>query len=312
MKKILALLLLVLVVFAVNAEEKLALKSARQTSSYYAFSVGVAKAVMKGAPDINITVESSAGSVANIKASRLRKNYLFTAPPLLIKSAVAGTGSFSEGGYGKVRSLWPLPGLVMHWVVRKDSGVTSLNSLVGKKFIPGGAGSAGAKITMAVFKAMGIDRKVKLLTVDLSEGVKAVKNRMAVGFSTSSTPPSSMVTEIAATTPIRLLSLSDKYYDLVKDKYNRTTIPAGLYKGVDYDVHTVSLAVATYTTSDLSEETAYKITKAFWENRATWEQAHPAMKFINMDDVNFMGAKLHPGALKYYEEIGYKVADSMK
>ncbi len=312
MKKTIAIILLLIVAFAVSAEEKLALKSARQTSSYYAFSVGVAKAIMKGAPDINITVESSAGSVENIKVSRIRKSYLFTAPPLLIKSAIASKGSFSEGGYGKIRSLWPLPGLVMHWVVRQDSGVMKLEDLVGKKFIPGGAGSAGAKITMAVFKAMGIDRKVKLLTVDLSEGVKAVKNRMAVGFSTSSTPPSSMVTEIASTTPIRLLSLPDRYYQLVKDKYNRTVIPAGLYKGVDYDVKTISLAVATYTTTDLSTETAYRITKAFWENRATWEQVHPAMKFITMEDVNFMGAKLHPGALRYYEEIGFKVADSMK
>ena len=74
----------------------------------------------------------------------------------------------------------------------------------------------------------------------------------------------------------------------------------------------MSGAVTGCVVINLSEETAYKITKAFWENRATWEQAHPAMKFINMDDVNFMGAKLHPGALKYYEEIGYKVADSMK
>ncbi len=200
----------------------------------------------------------------------------------------------------------------MHWVVRKDSGVMTLNGLVGKKFIPGGAGSAGARITMAVFKAMGIDKKVKLLTVDLSEGVKAVKNRIAVGFSTSSTPPSSMVTEIAATTPIRLLSLPDKYFNLVKNLYTRTVIPAGLYKGVNYDVDTISLAVATYTTSDLPAETAYKITKAFWENRATWEKVHPAMKFIKMKDVNFMGAKLHPGALRYYKEIGFKVADSMK
>ncbi len=312
MKKILPLLFAVLLIGTVGAEEKLALKSARQTSSYYAFAVGIAKAIMEGAPDINITVESSAGSVENIKMSRVRRNYLFTAPPLLIKSAVAGTGKFKEGGYTKIRSLWPIPGLVMHWVVREDSGVRELTDLVGKKFIPGGAGSAGARITMAVFKAMGIDKKVKLLTVDLSEGVKAVKNRMAIGFSTSSTPPSSMVTEIAATMPIRLLSLPDRYYNLVKDKYARTVIPAGLYKGVDYDVQTISLAVATYTTSDLSNETAYKLTKTFWENRSVWESAHPAMKFINIKDVNVMGVKLHPGALRYYDEIGFKVDPALR
>ncbi len=111
MKKILVLIMLIFVVFAANSEEKLALKSARQTSSYYAFAVGIANAIMKGAPDVNITVESSAGSVENVKVSRVRKNYLFTAPPLLVKSALAGTSNSQKADtvkyapYGRFRDL---------------------------------------------------------------------------------------------------------------------------------------------------------------------------------------------------------------
>ncbi|RLB02174.1 MAG: TRAP transporter substrate-binding protein [Deltaproteobacteria bacterium] len=294
------------------SETRLVLKSARQASVYYAFAVGVAKAIMAGAPGVHITVEESPGSMVNIKESRKRSNYIFTAPPKLIVAAIQSKGKFKEGGYEKIRSLWPLPHLVMHWVVREDSGVKSLRDLVGKRFIPGGAGSAGARFTIQILEVIGIKDKVKLLTVDLNEGVQAVKNRRAVGFSTASSPPATMVMEIAATIPIRLLSLPDDDYQKVAGKFARYIIKKGTYKGVNYDVKTISLPVATYTLADLPEDVAYKITKAFWEKRQIWEKAHPAMREIRMEWVNQMEAKLHPGALRYYQEVGFPVKESLR
>jgi hypothetical protein len=159
---------------------------------------------------------------------------------------------------------------------------------------------------------MGILDKVDIVRVDLSEGVQAVRNKRAVGFATSSTPPASMIQEIAATVPIRLLELSDQDYERVKTKYARAVIPAGMYAGMDTAVKTLSEPVALYTVDTVSEDLAYKLTKTFWESRSKWETVHPAMKLITMDDVNFMEAKLHPGALRYYREIGFKVSPSLQ
>lgn len=316
MKKLLffGLVLLLVISFTTiaTAETRLVFKSARQTSTYYAFAVGIANSIMAGAPDINITVETSPGSMVNVKESTKRKDYLFTSPPILVSAAIKGKGKFTEKGYDAIRSLWPIPGLVMHWVVTDASGVKSLRNLAGKRFIPGGAGSAGAKFTKQILEVTGVIDKVKLQTVDLNEGVQAVKNRRAVGFSTASSPPAALVTEIAATMPVRLLDLPDADYEKVSKKFARYIIPAGTYKGIDKDVKTISLLVATYTLADLPDDIAYKVTKAFWENRKIWEKAHPAMKMLKMDGVNQMSAKLHPGALKYYNEIGFKVTDSMK
>ena len=296
----------------VMAKERVVLKSARQASTYYAFAVGQANAIMAGTPDVEVTVEDSPGSMVNVKESRNRTNFLFTSPPILISAAVNAKGKFKEGGYDNIRSLWPIPGLVMHWVVREDSGVEKLRDLVGKRFIPGGAGSAGARFTKQVFDVIGIKENVTILEVDLSEGVQAVKNRRAVGFSTASSAPASLVSEISATTPIRLLGLEDADYRGVSKKFARYVIPAGTYKGVDYDVRTISLLVGTYTTANLSEKVAYRITKAFWENRKVWQKSHPAMKLVKMEGLNQLAAKVHPGALRYYNEIGFKVDESLK
>ncbi len=296
----------------VPAKTRLVLKSARQTSTYYAFAVGQANAIMAGAADVEITVEDSPGSMVNVKESRTRENFLFTSPPILIASAMAAKGKFTEGGYEKIRTLWPIPGLVMHWVVREDSGVKTLRDLAGKRFIPGGAGSAGARFTIQVLESMGIKEQVELTTADLNEGVQAVKNRRAVGFSTASSAPAGMVSEIAATTPIRLLELEDAEYQKLSQRFARYVIPAGTYKGVDTDIKTMSLLVGTYTTTALPDDVAYRITRSFWQNRPVWEKAHPAMKLIKMDELNQLKAKVHPGALKYYQEVGLAVADSMK
>ncbi len=311
-KAISALALCALLGAAASAQANLALKSARETSTYYAFAVGIADALMKGAGKVNITVETSAGSVENVKMAKIRKDYLFTAPPSLVASALEGTAQFKEGGYGKIRSLWPIPGLVMHWVVREDSGVKDLKDLPGKRFVPGGAGTAGEQITRKILTSLGVISKVDLMLVDLSEGVPAVRNKRAIGFGTSSTPPASMIQEVASTIPMRFLELSDADYEKVKDQYARAVIPAGMYPGQDKAVKTVSQPVALYTNDSLSEETAYALTKAFWTSRAAWENVHPAMKLISMDDVNFMSAKLHPGALRYYREIGFDVAPALR
>ena len=310
---IIAVLTLVLALPSLaGAKTRLVLKSARQASTYYAFAVGQANAIQAGAPDVEVTVEDSPGSMVNVKESKNRENFLFTSPPTLIETAIKAGGKFTEGGYENIRALWPIPGLVMHWVVREDSGVTTLRELAGKRFIPGGAGSAGARFTTQVLDVVGVKDEVQLQAVDLNEGVQAVKNRRAVGFATSSSVPAAMVSEIAATTPIRLLSLKDKDYQKISSTFARYVIPAGVYQGVDSDVQTISLMVGTYTSANLSEDVVYQITKAFWENREVWEKSHPAMKFINMEDVNKLRAKIHPGALKYYTEIGFEVADELK
>jgi TRAP transporter TAXI family solute receptor len=223
---------------------------------------------------------------------------------VLVRSARAGEGEFTESGYGRIRALWPLPGLVMHWAVTEDSGIDDLRGLAGRRFIPGGAGSAGAKFTVQVFEALGLADQVELVHLDLSEAVRAVKNRRAVGLATSSSPPASIIEELAAARGLRLLSLDEEDYRRIPERFDRYVIPAGLYPGVDQPVPTITLKVALYTTADLPEDVAYDLTRAFWENRSIWETAHPAMKLLDPKGLDALGAPLHPGALRYYRQAG--------
>ena len=120
-----------LIIGAASAETRVTYKSAKSTSSYYQMAVQLAEALKAGSNgEIILTVEESQGSVQNVmEASRRSGNYVFTTPPALVRLAGEGKAMF-EGkehpAFKEIRALFPIPSLTMHFVVRKDSGITSV------------------------------------------------------------------------------------------------------------------------------------------------------------------------------------------
>src|SRR3546814_15919951 len=106
------------------ADGRITLKAAKSGTSYYVMAVQLAEAA-KTAAGIDVTVEESQGSVQNVKeAIRRSGGYVFTSPPSLVASAVAARKPFEgESGYDQIRSLFPLPALTMHRIVRRAAGV---------------------------------------------------------------------------------------------------------------------------------------------------------------------------------------------
>jgi TRAP transporter TAXI family solute receptor len=316
------MILLTLVLFAVGlwgndkalSQTRLVVKSARAGTSYYSLAMGMSKAFMT-VPGIEAAVEESLGSVANVKEARTRSHFIFTSTSDLIAKALKKEKPFEETGYERIRTLWAIPGVTVHMVVREDSGVKKIQDLNGKRYIAGGIGTSTERLTMLILKVHGLEGKVDLPKVDLKEGVDAVVNRKAVGFTTGSPFPTPMVMEITATTAVRLLEMGEKEFLKLAEldpTYSLTTIPDGTYKGVNYDVRTVASPVLTYTSADLSDELAYKLTKAFWENKKIIAEAHAIGKGLDIKGVRYGVAKIHPGALKYYQEVGVEIPAAMR
>ncbi len=295
-----------------SAETRITYKSAKSTSSYYQMAVQVAEAVKKGTDGaLSVTVEESQGSVQNVKEARKRGgSYVFTTPPSLVQKALAGSKPFEdEEGYEQIRSLFVIPSLTMHFVVRADSGVENFQDLSGKSLIIG-KGSFGARKAASTLQAFGLEGKVDLVDVELNSAVPALKNRKVDGFATAGSYPAPNVMEAAAGTPIRLLSMNDEQVALAKG--TRLEIPADTYPGVDYAVTTISLPVGAYTSAEMDDDTAYALTRAFWDQKSEMANSNPWWSGVDTDMLATLGAKLHPGALRYYEETGVSVPDALK
>lgn len=297
-----------------QAETRVTYKSAKSTSSYYQMAVQVAEAVKKATGgEIILTVEESQGSVQNVKEAAKRSgNYVFTTPPALIGLAKGGQKMFEKddpAAYQGIRSLFPIPYLTMHLVVRADSGVETIADLAGKTFLTG-KGSFGAREATKYLELFGVADKVKLVDVELNAAVQALKNRQIDGFATAGSYPAPNVMEAAAGTAVRVLSLSDE--QIAQTKRAKLVIPAGTYPGVDRDVATTTLPVGAYTTAAMDEEAAYRLTKAFWEAKAEMGAANGWWKAVTPAELGTLGAPLHPGALRYYGEAGVALPEGLK
>ncbi|MEL6375098.1 MAG: TAXI family TRAP transporter solute-binding subunit [Pseudomonadota bacterium] len=296
-----------------HAETRVTYKSAKSTSSYYQMAVQIAQAMKAGSNGaIIVTIEESQGSVQNVKEASVRKgNYVFTTPPVLVRLAQAGKAKFQpkNPAYDKIRALFPIPSLTMHYVVRADSGVKTFADLAGKSFIIG-KGSFGAREARKNFKAFGVGDKVKLVNVELSAAGAALKNGKVDGFATAGSWPAPNVIAAGAGTKIRVLSMDDAQIKITKR--TRIVIPKGTYPGVDSDIVTTSLPVVAYTLSDMPDDVAYQLTKTFWEQKAKMAKANAWWKGVTPAMLAAIHGKLHPGALKYYNEIGVKVPAALQ
>ena len=292
-----------------NAETRVTYKSAKSTSSYYQMAVQIAENMKAGSGgNIIVTVEESQGSVQNVMEAAVRtNNYVFTTPPVLVKLAQAGKAMFkgkSNPKFNNIRALFPIPSLTMHFVMSADSGVSKFSDLEGKTILLG-KGSFGAKEGAKYLKLFGLGGKVKLANVELNNAVPAIKNRQIDGFVTAGSFPAPNVIEAAAGVGVTLISLSDA--QVKKSKRTRLIIPAGTYPGIDTDTVTTSLPVIAYTISNMNNETAYQLTKTYWNQIASMSKAFPWWNGVSGKMLTNIYGKIHAGALRYYHEAGINV-----
>ncbi|WP_259782574.1 TAXI family TRAP transporter solute-binding subunit [Aestuariispira ectoiniformans] len=299
---------------ASQAETRVTYKSAKTSSSYYQMAVQIAEAMKAGTKgDVIVTVEESQGSVQNVMEAAVRPgNYVFTTPPVLVKLAQGGKAMFKDKSnpkFDEIRALFPIPSLTMHFVMRDDSGIKTFADMEGKKILIG-KGSFGAREGAKYLGLFGLEGKVSLIDMELSNAVPALKNGQIDGFVTAGSWPAPNVIEAAAGTGVNVLSLTDD--QIAKTKRTKLVIPAGTYAGQDKAISTTSLPVVAYTTTQMDNDTAYELTKTFWEQKAKMGSEAAWWKGVDKGLMSNITGKLHPGALKYYEEAGFPVTDAQR
>jgi TRAP transporter TAXI family solute receptor len=295
-----------------DAQTRITYKSAKTGSSYYQMSVEIAEAMKAGTDgEIIVTVEESQGSVQNVMETRARgADYVFTTPPVLVRLAKGGKAMF-EGKHSpkfdEIRALFPIPSLTMHFVMSQKSGATDLASLEGKTILLG-KGSFGAREGAKYLGLFGLEGKVTIADAELSNAVAALKNGQIDGFVTAGSWPAPNVIEAAASLPVTVLSMSAD--QVAQTKRSALTIPAGTYAGQDAPIDTTSLPVVAFTTTAMSDDAAYTLTKTYWETKAKMAETSPWWAGVNEGLMGAIDGKIHPGAARYYNEAGIALTDA--
>ncbi len=210
-----------------------------------------------------------------------------------------------------LRSVFSMHPETVLLVVRKDSGIKSVEDLRGKRVNIGNPGSGQRGNAEDVLRIYGLDfnRDFRAEGLQQHEASRALVDRKIDAFFYTVGNPSAAIEEPAQSVDIEILSInSDAIKKFVDEHpyYIMTTIPAGTYRGVDYDVETFAVTATVVTTETASEELVYSMVKTVFENLDDLKASHAAFRNLDREEMlQGLSAPFHPGALRYYKEQGW-------
>jgi len=296
------------------AAQKMLIGSTSASSSHYGYFVAVSQVINEKVAGLDTSVVETGATVDNLRRFARKQIDLGLVTTNVQSQAYFGKQSFKDKPV-KSKLLWVYVIAPQNAIVRKDSGITSFSGLSDQRFNPGLKGSATEKTSEAVFKVLGIQPDyVRGSTTDI---VTAVKDNHIKGYvkSGAGLKIDASSRDISTFTPITILSLDKNQTAKITSALPEVSIvdvPAGAGPGIG-DYTTWGFAVACSAGLDLDEDTAYKIVKAICEDKTVQAAAMSSVKgadFVAMT-LKYATSPLHPGAIKYFKEVGATIPDRL-
>lgn len=310
-------------------EQNYLLSTASTGGTYYPVGVALATLVkVKLLPKqkINMSAINSAGSGENIKLLREGEAQFAIVQGLFGAYAATGTGPLEvDGPQENLRSITMLWPNVEHFVVKskyvKSGDLSDIAAVKGSAAALGrqNSGTIGSNRTILGNLGYDIDADFDLVYAGYGPSAEALQNGQVEMMSTPAGAPVSAVTSAFANmgNDIAVLDVTDEQMAQANGNFDqlwtRFVVPAGTYPGQDKDINTVAQPNFLAVRADLPEETIYLITKTIYENLPFLNGIHPATKNMSLEAaIAGLPLKLHPGAIRYYEEAGVTVPDRLK
>lgn len=227
--------------------------------------------------------------------------------------AFEGTGpvEFMDVRFDNLRSLFSLHGELFTVIARRDAGIASFDDLAGKRVNIGNPGSSQRAIMDMVMDAKGWTQSTFQFVDELSDAehlLALCHNRVQAVVSVVS-HPDERIAKALELCDAKIVPVAGAEVDkLVAD--NRflaaSEVPLGVYSGSDVLIPTFGVMVTAVTSSDLDDDTAYRVVKSVFDNLDTMKRLHRALGNLLPGRMITAGlsAPLHPGAARYYREKG--------
>jgi len=310
-------------------ERSYILATATTGGTYYPAGVALAtltKVKLQPKQKISMSAITSAGSGENVKLLRENQAQFAILQGLYGAWAWTGTGKVQADGPQKnLRSVSMLWQNVEHFIVRSDyvdSGTArDVMSLKGKKFSIGkrNSGTEGSGRTILTSLGVDTDATFDVVYMGYNPSADALQNGTIDGMNIPAGPPVAGVTRAAAALgdKMRVLDFTDDQISMANkaaggNLWTRYVIPANTYPGQSKAINTMAQPNFLAVRADVDEDAVYKITKTIYENLGFLQSIHKATKAMDLQRaIAGLPFPLHPGAAKYYKEMGLTIPDHL-
>ena len=260
-----------------------------------------------------VTAEATKGTQENIRRLASGELDLALANAAISHFAVRGEGGW-EHAY-PMRAVMTLAPNVALFITPRDSGVEQLADLAGRRVVVGPAGAGFGYFLRPILGAHGVtyDDFTPLYATQ-ARAVDLLADGSADAAFLGGAVPTASITQAATTQEVRFVPFDEEAKERLVSEYPffaRASVPAGTYRGQEEEFRGLNVGSMHLIASEAADkERIYQVTRTLWEQRARVVEKHAAGRAIRAGNVvRDTGTPFHPGAERFYREIGIWPAD---
>lgn len=279
--------------------------------TYYPLGGAMAKIFNENIDNVTANAQSTGASVENIGLVSKGETEIAFIQNDITYYAYTATETFEgQDKMENIRGMAMLYPELVQVIATKESNITSIEDLKGKKVAIGAPGSGVEANVRQVLAAHGMtyDDLGKADFLSFNEAADQLKNKQIDAAFLTAGLPTSAVTEVAQTSDIVVVPIeSAKISEMIVEYpfYTEVVIPAGTYKGQEADVTTAAVMAMLVVPENLDEDLAYELTKSLFEQRQVIIDTHTRGNDIQLETaLQGMPIEVHPGSQRYYDEKG--------
>ncbi|MGI5838788.1 MAG: TAXI family TRAP transporter solute-binding subunit [bacterium] len=278
-------------------------------------AAGIAETITQKLPGSIITSVPGEG-VANVMSVHNGEAELGLTHSSVAAAAFRGIDPYSEE-ITDIRAITGLYGSGLQFIARKELPVASLREMIDRKYkirlAVGAPGSTGELATSRMLQEYGATYAAieewggKIYYKDMSEAADMLGDGLIDAFTLLTIAPAGPVREVSSSHAVKMLPIAPEINAAMVEKYGymEFAIARDAYAFLDSDIPTFGSQVIIITGDRMPEMDAYRITKALVENLEYLHTVHSNLKDLTPEKMaSGTGVDLHPGAAKYYREVG--------
>ncbi len=306
---------------AVAADANYVLNTASTGGTYHPVGTAIStltKIKLLPKQKFSLTAVNSAGSGANIQALGAGTAQFAIVQGLFGSYAATGTGPVSAP-QKNVRAVTMLWQNVEQFVIAnkfvKSGTASDMVGMKGQSMAMGKKNSGTIGSNRVLMKGLGVDieKDYKPIYAGFGPSADAMADGKAMGAGLGAGPPTGAITKLMASnsgkfTILDVTAEEGKKMDGGRGLWVPFTIAAGTYPGQKKDIKTIAQPNFLAVNADVPDDHVYKLTKAIYENLPFLQAIHKATKAMAVEKAMAgLPVPLHPGAMKYYKEVGLKI-----
>jgi uncharacterized protein len=286
--------------------DHLTIGTASPGGTYYVYGEGLAK-ILTRALDLPVTMRPTEGPAQNIELLEAGEAKLGFVTMGIALQAWNATGAWAGRKPARVmRAIFPMYDTPFHLLVLQDSGIASIAAMAGKRVGVGPRGGTSAAYIPEFFGTLKIPASFAF--GDWSELAAQVHDRSLDVLAVGAGVPFPSFVELEVKNKVRYVALAADQIaalHLAVPELTPSRIPAGTYPSLARPYQTVGLYNFAVAHADLPGDLVYRAVKAVFENHEQLIEVHAAAAATvpaNIARNTFL--PLHPGAIRYYHQIG--------